>query len=63
MAKKVKLKIPATVTIDREKGTLAAEFGKVPPIELSKSATITLNFEPLLQELPPQLVLSSSERH
>jgi hypothetical protein len=62
MAKKVKLKIPATATIDREKGTIAIEYGKVPPINLSKTEAITLNFEPLFQELP-QLVLSSSERH
>src|SRR5262249_46398945 len=63
MTKKVKLKIPATATIDREKGIIEIEYGKVPPIYLSKTETITLNFEPLLQELPPKLVLSSSERH
>jgi hypothetical protein len=53
-----KLLIPATLTIDREKGTLAIDSAEV-SIELWEGQTAPLHFEPVLQELPPELVLCS----
>jgi hypothetical protein len=50
--KKVKLRIPAEVTINTKKGSVLLKCGYVPKIKLPDGRTLVLNFPDVLSAFP-----------